>query len=359
MSTLTIVAGAPRSGKTEYIAGCRKQADLILSEKLVRKQASGKDRPYSTEEVQQMIGRMAADALNNGRDVWVETDRTSARARSRYIALAHDNGADAGVVMIDTPMKIVNARNGNPGRAVEKAIREAYVRYEEPDREEGLAFIKHICGMCRMQHEIVPASEAGGDYSGLKLGQKNDSGYFPCDDLREHYGGKMLAKKKYAFLASSRPEEHRKNGNDDGMQARETAETVPDTPGTDDGGVPEEPAPAPEQEKGTYTAAGTGNKLTEEARMDTQGANKTEGGTTNMAKMAKETFTFNSTFLEAANELPEGDREKFVYALVAYGIGGEEIELTGAVKGMFRLAKTQIDAADDKGSISMILNGGK
>ena len=59
-------------------------------------------------------------------------------------------------------------------------------------------------------------------------------------------------------------------------------------------------------------------------------------------------FTFFRSYYEAALELPDKQRLAFYDAVIAYGLNGEESELTGLEKAMFSLTKPNLDASRSK-----------
>ena len=58
----------------------------------------------------------------------------------------------------------------------------------------------------------------------------------------------------------------------------------------------------------------------------------------------RDSFVFYRSFFEAAEELDDNDKLKFFEAICDYALNGDEIALSGAVKGMFKLLKPQLDA---------------
>lgn len=64
--------------------------------------------------------------------------------------------------------------------------------------------------------------------------------------------------------------------------------------------------------------------------------------------MAKESFIFYKSFLDALEELPDNLRLKLYDAITKYALKGEEIELSGIEKAVFLLIKPQINANHQK-----------
>lgn len=60
--------------------------------------------------------------------------------------------------------------------------------------------------------------------------------------------------------------------------------------------------------------------------------------------MKRDKFVFYRSFFEAIENLPEGEQLSAYRAIVAYGIDGEEISLTGMTRSIFLLIKPVIDA---------------
>ena len=64
--------------------------------------------------------------------------------------------------------------------------------------------------------------------------------------------------------------------------------------------------------------------------------------------MAKESFIFYKSFLDALEELPDDLRLKLYDAIAKYALKGEEIELSGVEKAVFTLVKPQINANNQR-----------
>jgi hypothetical protein len=64
--------------------------------------------------------------------------------------------------------------------------------------------------------------------------------------------------------------------------------------------------------------------------------------------MAKESFIFYKSFLDALEELPDDLRLKLYDAIAKYALKSEEIELSGIAKAVFTLVKPQINANHQK-----------
>ena len=58
----------------------------------------------------------------------------------------------------------------------------------------------------------------------------------------------------------------------------------------------------------------------------------------------RDSFIFYRSFYEAAQELNSKERLKLFDAVCSYALNGEEIPLSGAACGMFKLLKPQVDA---------------
>jgi hypothetical protein len=64
--------------------------------------------------------------------------------------------------------------------------------------------------------------------------------------------------------------------------------------------------------------------------------------------MARNSFVFYKSFFEAIKELEDEDKGIISYAIMQYGLTGEQPNLTGYLKSMFLLIKPQIDANNKK-----------
>lgn len=62
--------------------------------------------------------------------------------------------------------------------------------------------------------------------------------------------------------------------------------------------------------------------------------------------MAVEGFIFFPSYMEAAECLDEGDQLRFLRGLIQYGLTGEDPGFTGAMKGIFVIARRNIDASN-------------
>lgn len=58
-----------------------------------------------------------------------------------------------------------------------------------------------------------------------------------------------------------------------------------------------------------------------------------------------EKFSFFASYLEAACRLSEKDRKDFIYAIVQYGINGEEIPLKKSLQTLWVLVKPTLDSS--------------
>ncbi len=150
-TTLYIFCGLPFSGKTTLANAIRNKANLVFVSiddiKIARGFTWTEDENISAEEWQEIFAdacQKTKNALKTGRSVLYDSANQTLESRDKLRQIAKECGAEAIVIFMNIPEKIVEERWQNNRETAkrfhlpERFFRAAFSNYEPPAKDENI-----------------------------------------------------------------------------------------------------------------------------------------------------------------------------------------------------------------------------
>ena len=119
MSKLTVLMGAPGSGKSTY---AKRYANVVTQDRL-RPQAAGDIVHESYKRVNELLAA--------GKDVVFDGTSASAATRKALVGIARKHGADAHLCVLDTPLKTcLDVQKGRARPVADGAVRSLHANVQ-------------------------------------------------------------------------------------------------------------------------------------------------------------------------------------------------------------------------------------
>lgn len=138
MPYLTLLVGAPASGKSTHADRHRKAGRQVLSSDALRGVIGKNESDQSVSgEVFKIMEAMTGYFLSRGEDVTIDATNMTKAARAPFIRMGRKYHAYIVAIVFNTPASVCKERNAARERKVpEDVIDRMFARYERPDETE-------------------------------------------------------------------------------------------------------------------------------------------------------------------------------------------------------------------------------